>query len=210
MNVTCQHVTAFDSKAHFHVRGCDFGGGFQTAVLFIGDDASFRLGTVFGATHQLETEMQTGGCKEVVLVERVAEHDRKFKQHDVDPCLVCVKIVHVFFVIVLAIVEREFRHNAEVLCEHRNLDDETATDVPACAPAIGFCAKECVETALQTCSKEHGLREPFTALLADFGTRCCLRLVSGVCACVFFVVCEFAVVRSVVRTGLATFGGGSR
>ena len=210
MNVTREHVTAFDCKAYFHVRRGDFGSGFQTTVFLIGDDTSLRFGTIFGATHQLETEVQTGGSKEVILVKCVAEHDRKFKQHDVDLSLVRVKIVHVLFVIVLAIVERQFRYKAKVFREHRNLDDKACACIPASAPTIGFRTEERVKSALQTCSKEHGLREPFTALLADFGARRCLCLVSGVSACVFFVICEFAVVGSVVRAGFVGFGGWPR
>ena len=49
------------------------------------------------------------------MLERVAEHDREFEQHDVQLALVGVN-AHVLFVIVLDVVEREFRNVLKPPC----------------------------------------------------------------------------------------------
>ena len=134
MDVACQHVTAFDGHTNFHVRRNECVG----ALVGVSSHyAAVGFGTEFGIAHQLKSEVQTCCGEKVILFERVTEHDWKFKQHNVELSLVRVN-VHVFFVIVLAVVEREFRDKAKVLGEHRNLDDKACAYVPACTPSVGI------------------------------------------------------------------------
>ena len=196
MNAARKHVAAFEGKTHFHV--CR-----NKCVRALGgvprNNTAVRFGAEFCVAHQLKPKVQTRCGKKVVLLERVTEHDRKLEQHNVETSLVRVN-VHVLFVIVLTVVEREFRHEAKILGEHRNLDDKTCAGVPACTPAFGIGAEERVKTALHASAYKHGLRKPFLTLPADFGSRCRLRLVSRVCTCILFVVRKFAIVSSVIRT----------
>ena len=190
VDITREHVTTFDSETCFHVRRNECVGAL---VVVSRNNAAVGFGTEFRVAHQLETEVKACGCKKIVLFERVAEHDWKFKQHNVELGLVRIN-VHVFFVIVLTVVERQFRNEAEVLREHGNLDDKACTYVPSCAPTVGMGSQKRVETALNACAHKDGLRKSFLALSADFGSRSRLCFVPGVCVCVVLVVCKFAVV----------------
>jgi len=71
-----EHVAPFDRETDFHV-GRDERIGALGGV--VGDDTAFSFGAEFRIAHQLEPEVQTRRREEVVLLERVAEHDRELK-----------------------------------------------------------------------------------------------------------------------------------
>ena len=147
MNVPCQHVATFKGESHFHIRRDKCIGAWRRGTSRNHITACF--GTKFRIAHQLKSKVKPNCREKVVLIERVTEHNRKLKQHNIQLGLVRIK-VHIFFVAIVTVVERKFRDQAEILCEHRNFYEKTCTRIPPCAPSIGIGAKEGVKASMCT------------------------------------------------------------
>ena len=151
---------------------------------------------------QLEAHVDTQANIKIVVFESVAENNRDFEHHDINAGFVGVSI-HILFVGVMSVVEGKFRDEAQVLDHEVHLEQEAASALETEFPTVGIFTKEGIDTALGADTQQHGALESFVTHTVDFGLLGSFGFVASVGTCVFFVVCEFTVGRTVVRRVVA-------